>query len=69
MEVDEGVVTIGEVVDLVGELALAPLFHLIDGAVLLDQSLELFHDGLGLFLGEVGVENVQDLVLFGGLSH
>ena len=33
------------------------------------KGLEFLHDGLGLFLGQVGVENVQDLVLFGGLSH
>ena len=43
VEVDEGVVTIGEVVDLVGELALAPLVNGVDlASALSDRGIDVY---------------------------
>ena len=45
VEVDEGVVTIGEVVDLVGELALAPLVNGVDlASALSDRGIDTLHN-------------------------
>ena len=68
-ELDEDVVTLGHVVDLVSELALTHLLHLIESSVLLDKRLELFDDSCGIFLTESGVDDIHQLVLFACFCH
>ena len=63
MEVDEGVVTFGELVDLIGELALAPLVNVVDlASALSDRGVDALHHretGLGV---ECRVNKIQQFI-------
>ena len=63
MELDEGVVTFGEVVDLVGELALAPLVNVVDLAITLgDRGIDALHDSETSLGVESGVDEEQQFI-------
>ena len=63
MEVDEGVVTIGEVVDLVGELALAPLVNGVDlASALSDRGIDTLHNSETSLGVERRVNNEQQFI-------
>ena len=63
VEVDEGVVTLGEVVDLKGELALAPVLDVVDGATVLgDSDLDALHSTRAGLLVRRGVDEKQQFI-------
>ena len=65
----EDVVAVVLVVDGIGQTALAPLVNLGQSAVGLHQVLELGHESGGRLLAQVGVQNVDSLVVRAELCH
>mgnify|MGYP000513742746 CR=1 FL=1 len=68
-EGDQNIVAFGDVVDGVGQLALAPLLNLHSRAVLLHEGLELFGQSGDLLFGQSAVHDENDLIVCGNLSH
>ena len=63
VELDHGVNALDLVVDGIRQTALAPLVDRIDGAVRLDEGLELAHQGGGSLLIQSGAGNQHGFVL------
>ncbi len=63
VEVDEGVVTLGELVDLKGELALAPVLDVVDlAAVLGDSDVNTLGDAGASLLSGRGIDKIQQFI-------
>ena len=65
----QDIVPFGLVVDGIGQLAAAPLLDLHRRAVLLSEGLELRHHRGDALLTECRIDDVDDLVIGGNLSH
>ena len=63
VEVDEGVVTLRELVDLVGELALAPVVDVVDLATVLGESdFDALHNASARLIGDRGIDKKQQFI-------
>ena len=63
VEVDEGVVTLRELVDLVGELALAPVVDVVDLATVLGESdFDALHNTSARLIGDRGIDKKQQFI-------
>ena len=59
----------GQILDGIGQLAAAPLFHFDSGTILLSQGLELCHQSGNAFLTLCRVDDVYDLIIGRQLCH
>ena len=63
VEIDEGVDTIGQTIDLVSEFTLAPLVDVVNLAFALsDRGLDSLHDGNAIFVGNGRGDKKQQFV-------
>ena len=61
MEVDEGVVALVELVDVIGQLAPAPVLDVVNRATL-DSDLDTLHDGGSGGLVGCGIDKIQQFI-------